>query len=219
MDDTKARILNAAGQTFATKGFAAATVREICNLAGANIAAVNYYFHDKHQLYLESVRAAECGQQTVPQFEWTPKTPRDQKLADFIRHMMKMMLDRDAPDWHLELMMREMARPTAACTDVVQNFIGPTFNILVQILDEFLPPETPIRDRHIHAFSIVGQCLLYRYQRNIGRMLLGEEEYQALMTEEEYLADHVIRWSLAALNHYRQTPSQLVESPSLETPS
>jgi AcrR family transcriptional regulator len=50
-DPTREKLLEAAGQIFAEHGFQAATVREICSRAGANVAAINYYFGDKVELY------------------------------------------------------------------------------------------------------------------------------------------------------------------------
>ena len=54
--DTEMRVLEAAGEVFADLGYRAATVRQICEKAGANIAAVNYYFGDKEGLYLAVLR-------------------------------------------------------------------------------------------------------------------------------------------------------------------
>lgn len=48
---TKDRILKAASQVFCEKGFENTTIRDICALAEANVAAVNYHFGDKQKLY------------------------------------------------------------------------------------------------------------------------------------------------------------------------
>src|SRR5882762_8106904 len=48
---TDARIKDAAHKVFLTKGFAAATVREVAKEAGVNVALVNYYFGSKKHLF------------------------------------------------------------------------------------------------------------------------------------------------------------------------
>ena len=72
MDATRDRLLMAAGEVFAEKGFDKATVREICQAANVqNIAAVNYYFGDKERLYIESVKRAHQVQiDLVPLPKW-----------------------------------------------------------------------------------------------------------------------------------------------------
>ena len=65
---TKTRLLEAAGEEFAEKGFEVARVRSICERAGANLAAVNYHFGDKEQLYVQAVlEAHRCGMELPPE--------------------------------------------------------------------------------------------------------------------------------------------------------
>ena len=47
------RLLDAAEQLFSENGFDGASVRDIAAAAGCNIAAVNYYFGSKDNLYTE----------------------------------------------------------------------------------------------------------------------------------------------------------------------
>jgi len=197
-DDTRERLLSAAGEVFAEKGFTSATVRDICRQAGANIAAVNYHFGDKESLYVAAVQQAHCarGEQADP--NWPPDMPAELKLLEFIRQMMTDMIDRDRPTWETALVMREMAQPTRACEELVKSFIGPKFAILHEILTELLPPGVSQREKHLHAFSIVGQCLLYRFHRPVGRLLLGDSEFDAFF-DVDLLTQHITNFSLAAM--------------------
>ena len=76
-DETRNRLLEAAGQEFAVKGREHATVRDILKRAGMkNIAAVNYYFENKDNLYEATLRHAfQCGleQMPMPQLEAAQK--------------------------------------------------------------------------------------------------------------------------------------------------
>ncbi len=195
MDDTRQRLLDAAGQIFAAKGFDATTVREICSAAGANIAAVHYHFGDKLRLYTEVMSLACCQHSAFPDFGWTAETPPETRLRDFIRHMVSEMIDPDRPDWQIELMMREMGRPTDATTEVVNSYIRPMFEGLLAILRQFFPAGTSLQTLHLHAFSIVAQCLLYRYHRPIGRLLVGMDAYQKFF-DLDLLTDHIVAFSL-----------------------
>jgi AcrR family transcriptional regulator len=48
---TRELLLEAAGHVFAKKGFERSTAKEICERAGTNTAAVNYYFGGIEALY------------------------------------------------------------------------------------------------------------------------------------------------------------------------
>jgi TetR/AcrR family transcriptional regulator, regulator of cefoperazone and chloramphenicol sensitivity len=197
-DTTRLRIIEAAGEVFANKGFQAATVREICQSAGANIAAVNYYFGDKQRLYIETVKQAQrwrIERAALPQ--WSLDTPAADKLAGFVRTFILRIRSGPGDTWHTRLMMRELQQPAEACAAVVEESIRPQFEMLVSILRELLPTGTPEEKLHLTAFSVVGQCLFYHLADPVVRMLAGPEEYAGYDVDK--LARHVTQFVLAAL--------------------
>lgn len=196
-DDTRQRVLQAAGAIFANKGFDATTVREICQRAGANQAAVNYYYRDKESLYLAAVEHAHCAgmDETAP--SWAPGTPPEEKLRQFLEGMLSHLLDPNRPDWHTQLMMRELSFPTDACVRLVDAYIRPKADLLGSIVAELLPPSVPLEDRNLVCFSIVGQCLFYRCQRPIAELLVGSDEFARY--DVARLTLHITRFSLAAI--------------------
>lgn len=54
---TRDRLLDEAEDLFAQRGFHAVSVREITKAAQSNLAAVNYHFGNKQNLYLEVFRS------------------------------------------------------------------------------------------------------------------------------------------------------------------
>lgn len=197
VDATRTRVLEAAGEEFAEKGFALATVREICQKAQANLSAVNYYFGDKQRLYEEAVlEAHRCGSAPMDPRVFEMGTP-SQQLRGFIQHFLTTVLAVSRHDtWHQALMLREMIRPTEACEAVVREAIRPKFEGLTGILRRICPEAEP-RRLHALAFSVVGQCLHYRMGRAVSERLIGTEAYEAL--DSEYLTDHITNFCLAAL--------------------
>ena len=196
-DDTRGRLLEAAGEVFAEKGFRAATVREICGRAEANLAAVNYHFGDKERLYVEAVQHAHHRGAEGPRPQWPPGTPPEAKLREYVGQMLAQLLDDRRPTWHAQLMAREMCQPTKACAVLVESYIRGNFELLDGILSELLPSETPAADRHLVGFSIIGQCLHFKIHKPIAVLLVGEEELRTY--EVARLTDHIARFSLAAL--------------------
>jgi TetR/AcrR family transcriptional regulator, regulator of cefoperazone and chloramphenicol sensitivity len=195
-DATKQRLIESAEEVFADKGFEAASVREICARADANVAAVNYYFDNKDELYKEAVKYAYRGcTEGAPFPEWGTETPPAEKLRDFIRVMVTRMLSPQSAA-SLHLMMREMAHPTKACEEVVRDYIRPIAEKLGGILAELLPNATE-QQRYLVAFSIVGQCHFYRSNRAVASLLIGERQFQQF--DDVRVADHIASFTLRAL--------------------
>ena len=198
-DDAQERLIDAAGRIFAEKGYDGATVRDICQLAGVNLAAVNYYFRDKERLYIETVKSA-CQSQAeqFPLPKWPEGTPAVAKLRDYINALVRRMVDHPASqsEWYRQLFLREMAQPTAACAELVRDVIRPMADVLTGILSEFLP-HVPERKRWLIGFSIVGQAFFHRMAWPMVSTLVGEEEHRAY--DVSLLTEHITQFSLAAL--------------------
>lgn len=203
-DTTRERIAVAAGEIFAERGFDGTTIRDICQRAGANVAAVNYYFGDKQRLYVEAVIQAHRWRiEQFPLPPWNEATPAETRLEDFITTFVRRV--RSGPDgtWHSKLMMREMANPTAACAELVQSTIRPQFEILLEILRDLMPTDATHEQLRLTAFSIVGQCLFYHFADPVIRNLLTADEYSTLTVEQ--LGRHITNFSLAAIGAARPT--------------
>src|SRR5262245_31446471 len=168
-DDTRARLLEAAGEVFAAEGFKAATVRKILDRAGvSNIAAVNYYFGDKESLYAEAVKKAFQGRSEPGALPaWPPGTPAAVKIRQFIEALAANVLGDHGSPWHMQLMARELTQPTAGCAAFVRDFARPHFEALTAILREVLPTGTPADRLHLTAISIIGQVIHHRCARAI----------------------------------------------------
>lgn len=196
--EPRQRLLVAAEEVFARRGFDGATVREICDRAGMNVAAINYHFGDKERLYTETVRNAhQCGMAQMRLAEWPAEAPPAAKLRDFIQVMARTMHEPVRPT-ALQLMMRELSNPSPAAQAVVRESIQPMAHALRAIVAELFP-RLPAAQHLMIGFSVVGQCLYYRQNRHVSELLFGAEHVAAL--DADAVADHITRFTLAALGH------------------
>ena len=194
--EPRQRLLLAAEALFARKGYDGATVREICDRAGMNVAAINYHFGDKEQLYIETVRHAHtCSLADAGPMPDTSGMPPAEQLRAFVARMLKNM---DAPvrPESMQLLMRELSQPSPATVSVVQDFIRPMAMGLFAILAELLP-DLPERQRLMVGFSVVGQCLYYRQNRTVSALIFGAPAMDALSLDA--ITEHVTRFTFAAL--------------------
>jgi TetR/AcrR family transcriptional regulator, regulator of cefoperazone and chloramphenicol sensitivity len=198
-DDTRARIIQAAGEVFADRGYQAATIREICGRAGANLAAVNYYFGDKEQLYIEVLKSAHPeGPELSPEQPWPDGSPPEEKLRGYIRALLERLFRAEKPAWRMRLLQREIMEPTPFCTEMMRSYFRAHFGQLMGVLDEMLPPETPAYRRHQMGLSVIGQCVYFRAAAPVIAMMIDDEEREEYHTVE-HLTEHIAQVALAAL--------------------
>ncbi|MGH2359985.1 MAG: CerR family C-terminal domain-containing protein [bacterium] len=198
---TKQRLLEAGGEVFAEHGFRDATVREICQRAGANIAAVNYHFGDKERLYAAVWQyAVACAiEKYPPHLRLSDDATAEERLDAFIQSFLLGILDEGRPSWLGKLRAREMAEPTKVLDTLVEEAIRPRHALLMSIVRDLAGPGVSDEEIRLCAFSIVGQCLHYFHCQPVISRLYPQQKYGS--DDIERLADHVTRFSLAALRH------------------
>lgn len=197
--DTRRRLLEAAGEVFAERGFRDATIREIVARAGANIAAVNYHFRDKAGLYAEVLEHfARESVKRHPAHQGLPAgAPAEARLRAFVRALLGRVFDDGHQAVHGRLMAREMVEPTAALGPLVDRVIRPLYDRLRGILRELLGPRTPEARLRRAAKSVVGQCLFYKHCAAVLERLEGPAPRSARAVDA--LADHITAFSLRGL--------------------
>ncbi len=194
--ETRNRLLDAACQVFAEKGYRAATVAEICKRAGANVASVNYYFGDKATLYTEAWEYAfhEC---TVS----GPPDPADgtaeERLRTFVHNIMENFMKKDRQGRFTRLYLMELANPTGLIRDNWKKLLEPTRRKFLGIIQEIMGRSTIDETVIFCEMSIMSQCrVLFTVSQDDMEYLLGTSLSPDLI---QRLADHVTRFSLAGI--------------------
>lgn len=203
-EDTKQRLMEAAGEVFAQQGFRAATIREICSRAGTHVGAVNYHFGDKEGLYAAVLAYAHTSaMRRYPPDLGLEAGERDPeaRLRAFVHSFLLRMLAEGFPAWYGKFMAFEIAEPTKAFDQLIENTIQPLFTYLRDIVSELLRRPRPAQEREdeltfLCATSIVGQCLHYFTARRVIELLSPEGFDSA---DIQRLTEHVTRFSLGAI--------------------
>ena len=201
LTETRQRLLEAAGEVFAARGFRAATVREICRRARANLAAVNYHFGDKERLYAAVLQYTfHCAAPSPLDLGLGVEATVEERLRAFIRSHLFSLLAEGRPAWHRKLVTREMAEPTLALDTVVDQIIRPEAELLMAIVRDVLGHDANPQRVWQCASSIIGQCLFYYHARPVITRLDPGQTFTPEALEQ--LVDHITQFSLAALRQF-----------------
>lgn len=204
-ENTREKILNAAGEVFAEQGFEGATIRAITERAGVNVAAVNYYFRDKAELYtrvvVDACSARAAWRDVIAE---APVSP-EERLRSLIFHFLEYLLDPDRAAWKRRLMAREMANPTSALDELVEKNIRPLRNeFLLPTLRELTGGKLNQRQLSLVSISVMGQCHYFLQGQPITERL--NPDFKIGRAEIAEIAEHITRFSLAGIAELTRSP-------------
>lgn len=180
---TKANLLECAIRLMAQKGFAQVTSKEICQLAKADPAAINYHFGGRQGLYKELLLHFHHN---LIDEGWLKKLASmpletEAKLELLIDRMAGQLWSDDC--WHIQAWCREMLAPSLPVEDILREILREKGHLLVQLLSDYTGID--VEDRRIYAcmlslaapfFAVsLGKKNLVDYQSLLPGQLSDEE--------------------------------------------
>jgi AcrR family transcriptional regulator len=196
-DNTRARLLDAAGQVFAETGYQAATVRQICAHAGVNIALVNYHFGDKLELYTEVLRHS-TGAAKNEIIQKCSDAPPEEALRVLIGAMLERVCGADRPGWHYRLMVHELAQPTPAMAKVIDETMRPIYDRFRGLIGALLRLPADHDETRLCTHSVIAQIVHYAHSRHVNSQLWPELKLTPARIAQ--VARHIADFSLAYIH-------------------
>jgi len=193
-DATREALIGAALVVFAHDGFEAASTRTIAERAGVNQALIGYHFGGKEGLYLAVFEHITQRVQTLigpvvqQAAELLATAPRSATTAArrkswmppilaMVDATLSLMLSPETEHW-CELMLREQAHPTAAFDHIYSGFMGPTLELLVELVMR-LRDESDRTDARLRVITLLGQVIIWRTGRATTQRLLDWKSFDS----------------------------------------
>ena len=144
-EPVRTAILEAALDVFAEHGFAAATVRQITELAGVNVAAVNYYFHSKDGLIRDVLEhfarpIVEARLAALNALERSSAHPSMRELAAaLVVPMVELSRNRNGRRNLIRLLLQTRAFPRPEFTAFIVTWFDPVAKRFVDAVLRAMP--------------------------------------------------------------------------------
>lgn len=199
-DQTRNRVLEAAGRLIASRGFADTPNKAIAKAAGVDQASINYHFGSRNELYqatlIESHRRA-IRLETLQAIDARNASPSER-----IRALIEEMVETTYADssWHAGVFAREVLSPSANLQAVMTSEVLPK----IAFVQKFISSYTGIPQNH----PMLAQCLVSVVAPCLMLMIAGSgmpgPVKEVLSTPKTCLADHLYDFAIAGLDRARK---------------
>jgi AcrR family transcriptional regulator len=203
--EIREKILESAEILFSEKGFSETTVREITAMAGCNLAAINYHFGGKDNLYyqvmqkhlnvLREVRIA--GINKVMQ-EKKDKVTLEELLQAFSVAFLEPFVDRNKSQRLMKLMIHEILDPRLPKKVFADEMAIPILTALGNAMKKIYPQ---LNDRVIllSTISLAGQLM---HVLHFKELITADEEIAAMAPGLDEVIEHIVKFSAAGIRAY-----------------
>ena len=205
MAGTRQRVLECACTVFSEKGFGGGTVTEICERAGANISAVNYYFGNKENLYKVAVDFA--FQAAEEQFSLLENGQEDQKTSEerlriYIKGLFRRIFSEGLPGCYYKMMAHEFSNPESPVDHFFEGWNRP----LCDIIEAVAQVEMPQREVVTCMINVNSACLFFSFNQRLRKFVT--EGQTGAEDEVEEMALRVTEFALGGIRAVAESVSK-----------
>jgi AcrR family transcriptional regulator len=200
---TRERLLESACEVFAKKGYRDATIADISERAGTNIAAVNYHFGDKETLYVEAWRLAfhQSLEAYPPDGGISSDAPAEERFRGRIFAAIQRFVH--PKNYEFEIVLKELSTPTGLLAEVVRESIEPLRREFGCIIRELLGKHASEQQVQLCQMSVIAQFLNLIHRKSLAEAGI-KPDLTPDTVEIKTIADHVVRFSLAGIREIRR---------------
>lgn len=196
-DEARKRIVEAAGQIFSEVGYEAATVRQITDRAQVNVAAVNYYFGDKRQLY-RTVLKSITGRTIDLLRQQCVEGTAEQRLHQFVRCTL-LAENSDETPWARILMAREVMELHEEQAELIVEAILPMHQMAERVVRALMGDEVDATRVQLATGLLVSLCVNRGPQMRLDRKLYPAAVEQGVLADIRQNIDSIYQFALAGI--------------------
>jgi len=166
---TRERLFEAAVTEFSERGYSGASVRQICQRAKANLAAIKYHFGSKDGLYREVLRGAAAAFADRQELDDTgiATLSREKAVRQLIRQQLMALLRKDKTGRYLRVFAWENVSPSPVLRAFMASDEIPILSLADKIVRQFLPPSAPREEVLIATIWLVNQAAPFIRNRQL----------------------------------------------------
>ncbi|MHC4122055.1 MAG: TetR/AcrR family transcriptional regulator [Planctomycetota bacterium] len=196
------RLLEIAERHFSENGFDGTNIRKLTKEAGCNVAAVNYHFGNKKNLYgkvfhrrLALMRDVRITSIEKVMTEKGDRITLEDLLNAFAYAFLEPFVDESGGRRFIKLLAREMVDPMLSPQVFVEEVIKPVLAVLIPALHKVCPGIST-QKAIFCVHSLVGQLI---HAIRTKELFEGQQIIESQMFELGKLIDHIVEFSAAGI--------------------
>jgi AcrR family transcriptional regulator len=200
---TKQKLIEAACEVFSQKGYREATIADICAQAQSNIAAVNYHFGDKENLYAHAWRYAfdQSLEAYPPEGELTEDAPANERLKARISSLINRILDEGKVGYFSRMLFAEMATPTNSIDEVIGEAVMPQREKMFTILAKLLGEAATSENICLCGMCIMNMCSMFAMNTRLRKKIFLQNPH--IKISKEMLTEHIYSFAMGGIEECR----------------